>query len=103
MKILKLSSRASAKNKPYNNMRYLTYLQYTDLTRENINLTSQAISLEQKPRNKIKQFTKLGKPSKQFLLFSFPYFLENLLSQLGLPSYDSYYFYFMFLPFSVLF
>ena len=32
-------------------MRYLTYLQYTDLTRENINLTSQAISLEQKPRN----------------------------------------------------
>ena len=33
LRILKLSSRAPAKNKPYNNISYLTYLQYIDLSR----------------------------------------------------------------------
>ena len=53
---------------------------------------------------------KLGEHSKKFQQHSFPYFLENGLSQLTFANYGSYYFYnyFLFLfidflPFSVLF
>ena len=34
LRILKLSSRAPAKNKPHDNISHLTYLQYTDLAKD---------------------------------------------------------------------
>ena len=57
-------------------------------------LTTQVISLEQKLTDKTKRFKKVGNSSKTFQLLSFPYLLENGLSQLTLDSYGSYYFYF---------
>ena len=48
---------------------------------------------------KIKQFKKLEEPYKKIQLLSFPYFLENGLSQLILASYGGYYLYLWFSPF----
>ena len=45
--------------------------------------------LEQKLSDKIKQFKNLERHSKQFQQISFPYFLDNGISQLALTSYGT--------------